>query len=127
MESEKAEETEEKQFDDVFLEVTSSKKIGRIIIGLYNDCPKTAKNFTVLCTGELGKGYHDQPMCYTDTYFHRVVPNTLIQAGDITREDGTGGESIYGRYFDDENFINKHDKPYTLGMANCGAPDTNSS
>ncbi len=96
-------------------------------MSLYPDCPKTSENFRCLCTGEKGKSYSGTNMHYKETSFHRILDNILIQGGDITRTNGTGGESIYGQSFKDENFWHKHDKPYKVAMANLGERDTNSS
>ncbi len=100
---------------------------GRIEILLYPDGPKTAENFRCLCTGEKGKGQQGHALHYKGCHFHTIVPYGICQAGDIITGDGFGGESIYGPYFDDENFNHKHDKPYLIAMGNQAEANTNSS
>jgi cyclophilin family peptidyl-prolyl cis-trans isomerase len=98
--------------------------IGKVVFQLFDEeVPKTCKNFRYLCsTGILNK---NKPS-YQDTIFHRVIKDFMVQGGDITRGDGTGGYSIYGEQFDDENFNLTHNQPGMLSMANSG-PNTNNS
>jgi peptidylprolyl isomerase len=111
----------------VFFDITiGGSPSGRIVFELFPDTPNTSENFRALCTGEKGMGQSGRPLHFRGCGFHRIIPQFMCQGGDFTRGDGTGGESIYGAKFRDENFNRRHTEPFMLSMANAG-PNTNGS
>ena len=111
----------EKPKDQVFMIISiNGKPLGKIIFKLFEDIvPITCRNFKILSMNTNNLSYKGSP-------FHRIIKDFMIQGGDFTNEDGTGGISIFGENFKDENFNLKHDRPYLLSMANAG-PNTNGS
>ena len=111
----------------VFFDIgINGQNAGRIEIELFEDTPVTSENFRALCTGEKGTGTSGKPLHFKGCVFHRIIPGFMAQGGDFTRGNGTGGESIYGEKFADENFKHKHTGKGILSMANAG-PGTNGS
>jgi len=112
----------------VFFDMTiDGQAAGRIEMELFSDvAPKCAENFRALCTGEKGTGSSGKALHYRSSPLHRIIPGFMLQGGDFTRGNGTGGESIFGDKFADENFVLRHASAGLLSMANAG-PDTNGS
>lgn len=117
----KKRETKKIKEDLVYMDIgINNKNVGKIVILLFSDVvPKTCNNFRTLCTNKNKLSYAGSP-------FHRIINNFMIQGGDFTNGNGTGGLSIYGDKFEDENFNIRHDEPYLLSMANSGR-NTNGS
>lgn len=117
-------EVSERCFFDITI---GGEDAGRIEFGLFgNAVPKTTENFSALCTGSRGVGKAGKPLHFKGSKFHRIIPGFMCQGGDFTNGNGTGGESIYGDKFEDENFKIKHTSEGLLSMANAG-PGTNGS
>lgn len=112
----------------VYFDMTcDGQPAGRMVFELFADIvPRTAENFRCLCTGEMGRGRSGKNLHYLGSHFHRIIPGFMCQGGDFTVGNGTGGESIYGAKFEDENFVLKHTEAGILSMANAG-PGTNGS
>ncbi|KAF1779863.1 Cyclophilin-like domain [Phytophthora cactorum] len=101
--------------DKVFFDIgINDDYVGKIVMGLYGEVqPRTVENFRALCTGEKGESRAGPPLWYKDSQFHRIIPGFMIQGGDFTQHNGRGGESIFGRRFDDEDLSVPHS---ALGM-----------
>ena len=122
--AEPLDEVTEKVYFDIEID---GEKTGRIVFGMFgNTVPKTVKNFSTLADGSAGVGNSGKPLHFKGSKFHRIIPGFMAQGGDFTAGNGTGGESIYGNKFADENFTLQHSKPFLLSMANAG-PNTNGS
>ena len=117
-------EVTEKVYFDVSI---GGRAAGRVVFGLFGSTvPRTVKNFSQLTVGGAGQARTGQDLHFLNSAFHRIITGFMAQGGDFTKGNGTGGESIYGETFADENFSLKHTKPYLLSMANSGK-DTNGS
>ncbi|XP_068149294.1 peptidyl-prolyl cis-trans isomerase D [Drosophila tropicalis] len=113
----------------VFLDISIGQEdAGRMIIELRKDVvPRTAENFRALCTGECGIGQLGRPLHYKGNRFHKIKRVFAVQSGDLVKNDGSSGESIYGPVFEDENFDLTHNEEGVVSMANYGRPNTNNS
>ncbi len=120
--------TAAKPLRNVFFNIKAGQtNLGRVEFRLFDDVvPKTAANFRALATGTHRGGINNAPLSYKGCPFHRVIPQFMIQGGDILNHNGSGSVSIYGRQFADENFSLPHNRPGLLSMANAG-PNTNGS
>ena len=117
-------EVTEKVYFDIEVDGTAA---GRVVFGMFGSVvPKTVNNFATLADGSAGIGNSGKALHFKGSAFHRIIPGFMAQGGDFTNGNGTGGESIYGMKFADENFTLHHTKPYLLSMANAG-PNTNGS